>query len=173
MTTQTEARAPFTQVSVQLPAPDAPPPVTSVSWVATRFSAGGLETGVYTFADDCSCRTLATSNSLAAPDVPAWVPRPPSGWLASLKMTAEPDLECQGQNGLCGNTETTVMVGGVPLCGPCSFELEHNAAEHATAEPEPSVVDLVAALRASVEAAKVRRAKAEADGTNRDFGGVW
>jgi|SRR5665647_1337823 len=94
MSTQTEARAPYTYVSVQLKSPDNPyGPEAIVSWSATRYSSGHVEIDVYVHTSPDKCQNIAHRDSLTLPDVPAWVPRPPSGWLASLRMTAEPERE--------------------------------------------------------------------------------
>jgi hypothetical protein len=82
-------RAPYTQVSVQLDAPDAPyHDAVVVSWAARRFTDGGCVVDAYQHLDG-SCTILAHADNLAAlPVVPAWVPGPPAGWLASLHATA-------------------------------------------------------------------------------------
>lgn len=107
--------APYMSISVQLDTPDAPRvngrPVRVVSWTATRYPGGKPGFSVYAHhpesADpaDAPLTVLLCTNSLANPDVPAWVPRPPSGWLASLRMTAEPDRVAQAS--------TALMAGGV------------------------------------------------------------
>jgi len=84
--------APYTSVSVQLPAPSSPygDERVSVNWSATRFSSGLTEVIVGVFAGGRYTR-LGSSDALTLPVVADWVPRPPAGWLASLRMTAEPD----------------------------------------------------------------------------------
>jgi hypothetical protein len=99
MTTQTEARAPYLSISVQLDTPDAPRlngrPVATVSWSAIRYPSLPRVTFVvyahYGDAAEPHIFTLLRTEATTTPDVPAWVPKPPPGWLASLKMTAEPD----------------------------------------------------------------------------------
>jgi len=128
--TQTEARAPYMHVSVQIPTPTGPHgPASAVSWSATRFGDGLVEIGVYVHPTVTTCQNIAKCAALTLPDVSAWVPRPPSGWLASLRMTAEPDRPetCQGQDGLCGNDET--LIGGV--CERCRKPADPDAAMRA------------------------------------------
>ena len=86
-------------VSVQLDTPDAPRvnglPVYRVSWCAARFASEvGATFTVYAHhpgTDEPRLSLLLQTEATTTPDLPAWVPRPPSGWLASLRMTAEPD----------------------------------------------------------------------------------
>ena len=102
MTTQTRAR--YMNVSVSIDTPDAPRvsgrPVTSIAWSATR-NMGPVEFRCYAHHPDDgeggnNLTVLLCTKSLASPDLPAWVPRPPAGWLASLRMTAEPDRPYAG-----------------------------------------------------------------------------
>jgi hypothetical protein len=89
MTTAAEPRAPFTEVTVQLDAPDSPYGTgTVVNWDSTRFSSGLIDTAVHVHTPQGDCIRLAGSHTLALPEVPAWVPQPPAGWLASLHATA-------------------------------------------------------------------------------------
>ena len=104
MTTQTDARAPYLSISVQIDTPNAPRidgrPVRLVSWIATRYDGAPAPTfRVYAHfvgTDEPHLTLLLETTSLASPDLPTWVPRPPAGWLASLKMT-EPDNDLVGR----------------------------------------------------------------------------
>jgi len=85
--------APYLSISVQLDTPDAPlvdgRPVHVVSWCAVRYG-DGEPAGITLYAHHVTepyVTVLVRTENLATADVPAWVPRPPSGWLASLKMT--------------------------------------------------------------------------------------
>jgi len=89
---QTEPR-PYVSIYVAIDTPDAPrlggKPVRSVSWTAHRFSHAGsvVEFGVYAHHGNGQLTRIVEAKAPATPDVPDWVPRPPAGWLASLKMT--------------------------------------------------------------------------------------
>jgi len=95
---QTEPR-PYVSIYVAIDTPDAPrlggKPVRSVSWSARRFGREGapVEFVITAHHGDGDLTTMLETQSQANPDLPAWVPRPPSGWLASLRMTAEPEPE--------------------------------------------------------------------------------
>jgi len=99
--------APYLSISVQLKSPDNPyGPEAIVSWSATRYSSGHVEIDVHVHTSPDKCLRIAHRDALVTiEDVPAWVPRPPSGWLASLRMTAEPDRVAQAS--------TALMAGGV------------------------------------------------------------
>ena len=115
--------APYMSILVQLDTPDAPKldgrPVHTVSWGAIRYDERPVEYTVYAHHPDRAHALTTLTRGVDLPailaDLPAWVPRPPSGWLASLRMTAEPDPDHKiraylAQEGSCRTVEVT---GGI------------------------------------------------------------
>ena len=88
---------PYVSIYVAIDTPDAPrldgKTVRSVSWSAHRYPREGapiefVVTAHHPHADDAEgcLTTMLETKSLASPDLPDWVPRPPVGWLASLEL---------------------------------------------------------------------------------------
>ena len=87
--------ASYMSISVQIDTPDAPAldgrPVRTVSWTAIRQDSGRVSYSIYAHHHDGakgkeSLTAVLYADALDRVTVPAWVPWPPAGWLASLEL---------------------------------------------------------------------------------------